>query len=117
MAINSGAGKGTLHSWQRANLVAAVGYLGDLIRRTPEDARAKAVYEGLMEILEPSRRAVRTQRELTTATRAASPAGKDRRSGHDRRRGRDRRDIDLGPPTGSDRRTRGERRRAERRKR
>jgi len=117
MAMNSGAGKGSLQSWQRGNLVAAVGYLSDLIKRTPDDARAKAVYEGLMEILEPSRRAVRTQRELTTSTRAASPVGKERRSGRDRRRGANRRAIDLGSPTGADRRARAERRQNDRRTR
>jgi hypothetical protein len=119
MALTPGIPKGGgLPSWQRANIVAAISYLGDVVRRSPDDVRAKAVYEGLMEILEPGRRLRRTQRELTTATRAASPTGKERRSGRDRRNGDDRRAIDLGSPIGTERRTGRDRRRpADRRRR
>jgi len=115
MAITPGA-KGGLQSWQRANLVAAVSYLGELIKKHPDDVRAKVVYEGLMEVLEPSRRVLRTQRDLHTAARAASPVGKERRTGRDRRAGRERRVIDLGSPTGVERRKLADRRRTERRR-
>lgn len=116
MTGTPGRGTGALMSWQRANLVAAVSYVGDMIRKHPDDVRAKAVYEGLMDVLDPSRRAVRTQRDLATATRAASPVGKERRTGRDRRSGRDRRAIDLGSPTGVERRSGMDRRLGERRK-
>jgi hypothetical protein len=98
-------------------LVAAVSYLGDLIKHHPDDVRLKAVHEGLMEILDPARRLHRTQRDLATATRAASPVGKERRTGRDRRHGTERRAIDLGSPTGVDRRSGQDRRRQERRHR
>ncbi len=118
MAMTPGIPKGSvLQSWQRANIVAAISFLGDLLRRTPDDSRARAVYDGLMEILEPARRLHRTQRELTTATRAASPTGKERRSGRERRAGNERRAIDLGSPTGAERRAGADRRRVERRRR
>jgi hypothetical protein len=116
MAMTPGIPKpGGLLVWQRANLVAAISYLANVLQRSPEDVRAKAVYDGLMEILEPARRLHRTQRELTTATRAASPVGKDRRSGGERRRNAERRAIDLGSSLGFDRRAGGERRRKDRR--
>jgi len=108
--------KGGLQSWQRANVVAAVSFLGEVIKKHPNDVRAKAVYEGLMELLEPARRTLRTQRDLHTAARAASPVGKERRTGRDRRMGRDRRVIDLGSPSGLERRKGYDRRKGERRK-
>ena len=116
MAITPGSGKSGLQSWQRANLVAAVSYLGEVIKKHPDDVRARVVYDGLMEVLEPSRRTLRTQRDLHTAARAASPVGKERRTGRDRRAGRDRRVIDLGSPTGVERRKLADRRRKDRRR-
>ena len=116
MAVTPGANKGGLQSWQRANLVAAVSYLGEVIRKHPDDVRAKVVYEGLMEVLDPARRVLRTQRDLHAAARAASPVGKERRTGRDRRAGRNRRAIDLGSPTGVERRAAGDRRRKDRRR-
>lgn len=105
MATTPGIPKGGgLQSWQRANIVSAISYLAEVVRRSPTDVRAKAVHDGLMEILEPARRHLRTQRELATATRAASPVGKERRTGADRRRAADRRAVDLGSSTGIERR-------------
>jgi hypothetical protein len=115
MAITPVPNRGGLQSWQRTNLVAALSYLGDLIQLHPDDVRAKVVYEGLMEVLDPTRRALRTQRDLHTAARAASPVGKERRAGVDRRAAQDRRAIDLGSPSGAERR-RGHRRQGDRRK-
>jgi len=109
---------GALQAWQRANLVAAINYISEIIGRSPADVRAKVVYEGLLEVLDPSRRAMRAQREMADAARTAAlsaknerrqgerrrverrmanlslshgverRAGSDRRAGHDRRRGR-----------------------------
>lgn len=101
--------------WQRANIMAAANYLREQLARTPEDFRLKSLYEGLLEVLDPSRRTVRIQRERHAAAQASkivkverrmrerrggverrasnvgAPNGIERRSGHDRRTGRDRR--------------------------
>jgi hypothetical protein len=116
MAITPVTNRGGLQNWQRTNLVAALSYLGDLIQHHPDDVRAKVVYEGLMEVLDPTRRALRTQRDLHTAARAASPVGKERRTGVDRRASQDRRAIDLGSPSGAERRQNEDRRQGDRRK-
>ena len=75
------------------------------------DAKAKAVYEGLLDVLDPSRRATRHQRELADAAKGAATvkAGRERRSQGDRRSG-DRRMVDLGSPTGVERRSGRDRR-------
>jgi hypothetical protein len=68
--------------WQRANVLSAAEYLRDLLKRNPAEAKAQVVYEGLLEVLDPVRRAVRQQRELAGAAKAAI---RERRSGIDRR--------------------------------
>jgi hypothetical protein len=87
--------------WQRANIMAAANYLRELLARHPDDLRVKSLYEGLLEVLDPSRRTVRQQRELAQGT---TPAKQERRRGAERRAGRDRRDVDSGPPGGQERR-------------
>lgn len=99
--------------WQRANIAAATAYLREVLAREPDNARVKALYEGLLDVVEPTRRVLRQQRELASATRLAqqerrrlaerrrtgerrqgtlgAPSGQERRSGVDRRTGRDRR--------------------------
>jgi hypothetical protein len=99
--------------WQRANVMAAAGYLREVMTREPGNVRVKALYEGLLEVIEPTRRVLRQQRELAAAS---STAIQERRHG-ERRAGRDRRQFAMGPPTGVERRSGTERRRAERRKR
>ena len=101
-------------SWQRANIQAAATYLREKIAGGG-DVRAKAVYEGLLDVLEPTRRATRQQREMAVSAKAAVAvkAERDRRE-RDRRAGRDRRiAAALGkpdvPPGGVERR-KGERR-------
>jgi len=93
--------------WQRANVLAAAQYLRDVVTGRPEDAKAQAVYEGLLEVLEPARRTIRQQRELTEAARL-SVMSREKRAGSERRRG-DRRRVNLGSPG-------GERRKSERRR-
>jgi hypothetical protein len=93
--------------WQRANVLAAAQYLREVVARRPDDIKAQAVYEGLLEVLEPARRTIRQQRELTEAARS-SVMSREKRSGIDRRR-TDRRRVNLGPPGGVERR-KGERR-------
>ena len=93
--------------WQRANVLAAAQYLRDIVSRTPGDLKAQAVYQGLLEVLEPARRAIRQQRELSNAARS-SVTTREKRIGADRRR-TDRRRANLGAPGGVERR-RNERR-------
>jgi hypothetical protein len=96
-----------LTGWQRANVLAAAQHLRELLLKTPTDLKGRAVYEGLLEVLEPTRRVARQQREMAEAAKAAVRV-REQRSGRDRRL-TDRRKVTLGPPSG------GERRRAERR--
>lgn len=87
--------------WQRANIVAAATYLREQIVRGDDGPRVRAVYEGLMEVLDPARRTTRRQRELATAAQgAATKAGVERRRAGDRRSNPDRRRANLGNPTG-----------------
>ena len=95
-----------LTGWQRANVLAAAQHIRELILKSPTDAKARAVYEGLLEVLEPARRVTRQQREMAESAKAAvrvrePRTGRDRRTAERRRQG-------LGPP-GEERR-RGERR-------
>ena len=94
--------------WQRANVLAAAQYLREIVSRSPDDMKAQAVYQGLLEVLEPARRAIRQQRELSEAARS-SVTLREKRSGPERRR-TDRRRVNLGPPKGL-----GERRKTDRR--
>jgi hypothetical protein len=98
------------HVWQRANIMAAANYLRDQITRTPDDARLKSLYEGLLEVLDPSRRAVRVQRELAALTVATTPVKTERRRRD--RRDAQRRIANLGPPPGMAERRSGIERRA-----
>jgi len=88
--------------WQRANVLAAAQFLREVVSRTPDDVKAQAIYQGLLEVLEPARRAVRQQRELSEAARA-SVTLREKRAGSERRR-LDRRRVNLGPPKGVERR-------------
>ena len=94
-------------SWQRANIQAAATYLRERITTGAVDPRTRAVYEGLLEVLDPNRRTIRMQREAAVAAKAAVTVatGRDRRAVPERRAHSDRRVIDLGSPTGGERRT------------
>ena len=104
-------------SWQSVNVQAAASYLRERIAAGDDSARARAIYEGLLEVLDPTRRATRMQREMAAATRVAAAAVKaerERRAAERRRL--DRRRMNLGNPAGVERR-RGDRRTGERRHR
>jgi hypothetical protein len=88
--------------WQRANVLAAAQYLRDVVTRMPDDMKAQAVYQGLLEVLEPARRTIRQQRELSEAARS-SVTMREKRAGAERRR-LERRRVNLGPPAGAERR-------------
>ena len=61
-----------LTGWQRANVLAAAQYVRELLLKTPTDLKGRAVYEGLLEVLEPTRRVARQQREMAAAAKAAA---------------------------------------------
>jgi len=95
-------------NWQRANIQLAATYLREVIAKGA-DPRAKVAYEGLLDVLDPSRRTARLQRERAAAAAAVPiPAARERRAKHDRRTA-ERRAVNLGSPTGIERRQ-GERR-------
>ena len=105
----------TLHPWQRANILAAANYLKDLGASSRGTTRGEAIYQGLLEVLDPARHVARLQREMASAAKAAANMGQDRRAGKDRRRRSDRRVVNLGWPkgerrTGTDRRSGSDRR-------
>lgn len=82
--------------WQRANILAAANYLKNQIAAGADDNRINAVYQGLLEVLEPARRTMRLQREMAESARAAMKVRhKERRGGRERRSGADRREIEL----------------------
>jgi hypothetical protein len=94
-----------LQSWQREAILKAAQLMRDRFGNPPVDPQARSAHDGLLEVLDPARRTVRLQRELSEATRARE------------RRGTDRRKANLGPPAGVPERRRGERRAGERRNR
>jgi hypothetical protein len=79
----------TLTPWQRANIYAALNYLKDL-GRVGQNPQAQGLAQGLMEVLEPSRRTIRLQREAAQAVTAGARNGREQRKG-ERRRTPDRR--------------------------
>ena len=98
-----GVGTSTpMAGWQRANVLAAAQYLRDVVTRRPDDSKAHAIYQGLLEVLEPARRTIRQQRELSDAARS-SVTTREKRAGAERRRV-DRRRVNLGAPAGVERR-------------
>jgi hypothetical protein len=93
--------------WQRANIAAATAYLREVLAKDPDNARIKALYEGLLDVVEPTRRVLRQQRELATATKLAQ---QERRQLAERRRMGERRQRTLGAPHGQERRSGTDRR-------
>ena len=70
----------TLTPWQRANILAALNYLKDIGAHRAESAGAGCSPQGLMEVLEPSRRTIRLQREAAQAATAGAQSGRERRT-------------------------------------
>jgi hypothetical protein len=87
-------------SWQSANMQAAATFLRERIAAGDNSPRTKAIYEGVLEVLDPTRRTLRVQREMAAAVKAERE-----RRGADRRRHHDRRVVNLGSPTGIERRS------------
>ena len=74
----------SLTPWQRANILGAFNYLKALART--KEPRAEVLAQGLAEVLEPSRRTIRQQREAAQAAAAGAASGRERRTTSDRRR-------------------------------
>jgi hypothetical protein len=92
--------------WQRANVMAAASYLREILTREPDNLRVRALHDGLLDVLDPTRRVLRQQRELA---RASSVGKQERRSG-ERRFGGDRRRSAMQVPAALERRAAVERR-------
>jgi hypothetical protein len=60
-----------LQPWQRTNVLAAATYLREQLAKTPDDLRCRSMYEGLLDVLDPARRAGRAQRELAQLPRSS----------------------------------------------
>lgn len=102
----------TLTPWQRASILAALNYLEE-IGRIGQSPQAQALATGLLEVLEPSRRTVRLQREAAQSATAGAQAGRERRTRDRRRDDRRKQQIAYAGPerrSGRDRRAAGERR-------
>jgi hypothetical protein len=95
-------------SWQRANVQAAANYLREQIAAGADDVRSKAVYEGLLDVLDPPRRAARVQRESAIDAKSAVTiqAARERRN----QANRERRRANHGAPGGLERRAARDRR-------
>ena len=98
-----------LQGWQRESILAAASFLRDRFGNPPGDPRARAVHDGLLEVLDPPRRAVRLQREMSEAARKAALTAKTERRATERRR-TERRKANVGPPAGAAERRKGDRR-------
>lgn len=105
----------TLDLWQRQAVLTAASFLRERFEASG-DAHARAVHDALLEVVEPKRRALRLQREMSKAAdRAALTMKTERRSRPRERRSADRRMFDMGPPAGVERRKTDRRGRSERR--
>lgn len=99
-----------LQGWQREAILKAAQLLRDRFGNPPVDAQVRMAHDGLLEVLDPARRAVRLQRELGEAARKASLAQRAAERRGKERRQKDRRKVNLGPPPGTDERRQGDRR-------
>ena len=98
-----------LQGWQREHILAAASFLRSRFGNPPDDPTARVVHDGLLEVLDPPRRAVRLQREMSDAARKAALTAKTERRATERRR-TDRRKANAGPPKEQSERRKGERR-------
>ena len=95
-------------NWQRANIEAAVAYVRDRIEAGADDTRTKAVHEGLLDVLDPTRVTARMGHDAEDSAEAARV--QKRRAQIERRGHHDRRLVNLGPPSGIERRSGTDRR-------
>jgi hypothetical protein len=105
-----------LQAWQREAILKAATLIRDRFGNPPVDAQARSAHDGLLEVLDPARRTVRLQKEMSEATRKAALTEKAERRQKERR-ANDRRKANVGPPPGVGERRKSERRSGERRNR
>ena len=105
-----------LQGWQRDAILKAAQLIRDRFGNPPVDAAARQAHDGLLEVLDPARRTVRMQREMSEATRKAAVTARAERRARERR-ANDRRKANLGPPPGMPDRRKGDRRTGDRRNR
>lgn len=105
-----------LQGWQREAILKAAQLLRDRFGNPPVDAQARSAHDSLLEVLDPARRTIRLQKELSEATRKAALTERAERRQRERRAA-ERRKVNRGPPTGVPERRKGERRTSERRSR
>lgn len=80
-------GKGvTLDLWQRQAVLAAAALLRERFGTVKDDTKAKAVHDALLEVVEPKRRALRLQREMSKAADGAVLTAETDRRGSSRER-------------------------------
>ena len=102
MGADAGGGA-TLDPWQRQAVLAAASFLRQRFSDTPDDTRARILHDALLEVIEPTRRDLRLQREMSTAPGPMLAVRSDRRA-RGRRSGTDHREVEFGPPRGIERR-------------
>ena len=105
-----------LQAWQREAILKAAQLMRERLGGPPADPEAMAALEGLLEVLDPPRRTVRLQKEISEVTRQSALTESTERRQKERR-GRDRRRVDLGPPPGTPERRKGPTRVGDRRNR
>ena len=93
-------------NWQRSSIQTAATYMRELIASGADDVKTKAVYEGLLDVLEPTRRTARMQREAAQSAKAAVVV----HTARERRNRTERRRSDVPPPGGVERRRNKDRR-------
>ena len=87
--------------WDNEAVKAAATYLRELIDTGAADERARTVYAGLLDVLDPARLATRIgQAVAADAALVLARAGVDRRRPIARRVHSDRRTVDVGPLDG-----------------
>jgi len=105
-----------LQGWQREAILKAAALLREKFGNPPSDMAARMAHDGLLEVLDPARRTVRLQKEMSEATRKAALTERAERRARERR-ALERRKANLGPPTGWPERRKSERRSGDRRNR
>jgi hypothetical protein len=105
-----------LQSWQRDAILKAAQVLRNRFGNPPEDAEVRALHDGLLEVLDPARRTLRLQRELSEAIRNTGVTDRKERRTRQRRVA-ERRKGEAGPPSETPERRAGERRSSDRRNR
>jgi hypothetical protein len=96
--------------WQRANITAVAAYLREVLAREPDNARVRVLHDGLLDVMDPTRRLVRQQREMS----AAAAIVKQERRSTERRVASERRQKKMTLPEELERRRSGPDRRAAR---